>query len=146
LSPEDQLALKMSFEPKIRAYRFYRIAALSSFCALFGFIIFAGHESEMHRSSSPWLIGCLVIDVLLVLLTAILSDCLLCPCCQKKINKGVGEFCPNCGSEKLVPGGWFSLPRCPECRRQIRIGRGNRIVSKIRVCTWCGIWLSDSRI
>ena len=69
---------------------------------------------------------------------------LRCPGCGNRLIGGLGHYCPECGRAEIAPGGWLKADTCLGCGKVFHRGKGASV--KIRVCTHCGILLSQEGI
>lgn len=75
-------------------------------------------------------------------LAAIVSaPALVCPACRERLDRGLGEYCPECGAYEPRAGDWYQYPFCVSCGRHLRRHRARQY--KIRACTHCGLMLDE---
>jgi predicted amidophosphoribosyltransferase len=65
---------------------------------------------------------------------------LICPGCDRDVQRGLGDFCPQCGASGFEAAnasrpGFY--PVCSACQKGILFGKSGRSYP-IRSCTHCG--------
>ncbi|HEV8292063.1 MAG TPA: hypothetical protein VGP94_09070 [Tepidisphaeraceae bacterium] len=136
ISAEEQARLRAQFAPILSSYRAHHRGAVLTF--VLGFIL-------MLISARFPVAMCGVIPIYAVaLLIALGAPRLCCPNCGKRIDKGLGQFCPECSRCALAPGDFFSAPECSACGKKIRNDKYHSYTT--HACTHCGLWLDDEGI
>ena len=135
-TPDDAAAFREHFRPLAQHYRWRSRTtgfgmAGAFVCTVLGVVLLPNYGVYFFLGGTS--------SVLLIALTGpVAPDC---PACHNKLDSRFGVFCPECGSQSLRPGGWFSFPRCDSCGKTMHCGRGRRY--KIRACTFCGLMLDQ---
>ena len=124
------------------ATEYHRRKHITRWCigAFFALVFLLQALSDSLNSSVGIVIGFGMLAILLVVLIAGLrmASLLICPGCKKNLEE-IGSYCPECGSQGLEPGSWFSSPRCPTCGKKMRRNKGRHYL--IRACSHCGLYL-----
>jgi len=70
---------------------------------------------------------------------------LRCPSCSQALDLSIADFCPDCGTSVAhVSGG--ERRDCPSCSAHWTVDRVNGRRWTIRVCTFCGVRLTEPGI
>ncbi|MGF6492767.1 hypothetical protein ABIE56_000924 [Luteibacter sp. 621] len=70
---------------------------------------------------------------------------LICPGCQKPVDRPEGEWCPCCGERSLSKQTLWRKRTCFSCHRRFSNRRKSRIRG-IRYCTHCSSYLDEKGI
>ncbi|GAB2865394.1 hypothetical protein GCM10027044_28000 [Hymenobacter ruber] len=139
---DEQIRLRAEFA--LVAARFRRQKRLVFWCVggLIGAMLLSSVVPERFSEAlGPLLaIGGMVTMGVLVVSAVRMANMLVCPGCLQNMEK-IGEYCPECGSAGLEPGGWFSSPHCSACGKKMRRGKGRHYT--IRACSHCGLYLDE---
>ncbi len=73
------------------------------------------------------------------------SPHLICPACAEGLDRGIGAYCPECGSSSLKRGGWLRWTQCSACAKKLRSGKHGRKY-RIHACTHCGVQLDEKGV
>ncbi len=137
---EQAEELRRSFEAVAESYRRHGRVGL---IGIAGFIFCIAGGALFLKGSRPGLAVivpaavCWVIGVIAI----ISAPQLKCPGCGGRLDRGFGDWCPECGSDRLGPAGWLTSPRCDACGKRMRRAKTRQY--KIRACTHCGLMLDD---
>jgi len=174
--PTDVAGLQQLFRPTIERYRKQRkIASLIGFCAIFvvfgsiTLLILCATLLPKHGSIAVFAGFIMVIAVVSAIFSQTVIPRLICPACAKTLDKDLGHYCPECGSNKIqAPEAleWSQLrnlsktelvekmkltqPHCKTCGGSFELPRGGGRTRrgairryKVRFCTHCGLQLDQ---
>src|SRR5204863_8275478 len=128
--------LREDFAPIAHRYRFVGKMAC---CLIIGAIACALLSFVLPKAALIWAMTVFVICLIGTLTTVAFLPELKCPNCDNRLDQGLGPFCPECGAKALDAPGWFRMPHCSACGRDMRVSKGRRY--RIRACALCGLWL-----
>ena len=131
----EKAQFQNEFQPKAREYRIYKriVYGLSV-------VIFVAVVISRMRDVFYWFFGFVGLHTFLYLLFKP-----ACPACRRNVELRVRRFCPECGSSRILRGGFFRFTECDSCRATLRQRKGGRSY-KIRYCTHCGVFLDGKGI
>ena len=133
-APEDLAAFRERFRPVAEHY--HRRSGVAMF-GMGGFFLCIILSLAMPKHLHMYFFASAICSwVFFVIATPRTPDC---PACHRKLDAGLGVFCPECGSRSLQPAGWFRSARCDFCGRSMRRDKARHY--KIRACTHCGVML-----
>jgi hypothetical protein len=138
----EQARLRADFVPV--AARFRQQERLTWWClgTFIGGMLLISFVPEPFKAALGSLLGIgAVVGMAVLVVSAVrMANMLVCPGCLQNMEK-IGEYCPECGSAGLEPGGWFSSPHCPTCRKSMSRNKGRHYA--IRACSHCGLYLDE---
>ncbi len=138
-TPEEQARFREVFQQMAARYRqrartAYVIMVVCLAALILGFVL--------PGRAGGWGGGVFVLCLIILMGCRFFSVRLVCPGCSNDLERrGLGPYCPKCGSSSVSPGGWFQAPRCTACGKSLRRGRYRRY--QIRACTHCGLMLDE---
>lgn len=146
---EEVMAYQEAFQVTADRYRrLTRIVLLTIFSSVGiilgatfwnGFSLLLSNRA-IFTPDAPWYIGggalvCLVVGGI----AAISRPALRCPACGKRLNVGIGRYCPECGSDRLGAD-VVGRPCCRDCGVVLWTAADPPARPyAIRVCTSCGL-------
>src|SRR5579862_7308803 len=134
-STEDCARFREMFAPQAERYRRYSRRTLAMVVIVF--IEWVAAIKLLLKPRVFW-----IRDVPMILFFGIFiyglfgEPPLECPACHHQLNsRELQRFCPECGSDQLMMGGWLQPPRCGSCGKKMRRRRSGGFYYKIRACT-----------
>jgi hypothetical protein len=150
-SESEKAQFKKQFEPIAKNYRRFSKMLMTGFLSLgILFLIFfmLGSGKVLPEKYAGWFLifwgSLLVIFILTAFVLGVKHDP-VCPACKRGVDRALKTFCPECGSDHFILGGFFKKTHCNSCKKSF-IGGGKSRSYKIRFCTHCGIPLDDKGI
>ena len=138
MPPHEREGLREAFVPAAR--RFRRTVRTAGFL-VGGCIICGALGFVLPKQMFGWAVGGFLVCGFAVASVILLSPALRCPGCRNELERGLGSYCPECGSRSLDAAGWFRVPHCSACGRDMRSRKTRHY--RIRACTYCGVWLDN---
>ena len=152
-SAEDVIRFRETFGPIAERYHRHRRIAWGAggtgFCVVICLLLSNGismllFDKTLYAKDPPWYVTVIVVTCFVVFAGAMISrPRLKCPGCGGFLTKGIGRYCPECGSEGLETD-WLGRPCCRGCGNTMARGRYGGRLYRVRACTFCGLML-DSR-
>ena len=135
---EESERLRRAFSPLAKSYRRHSNIALAAavafmFCTSLG-MLFHIHVLIVVAAASM----CLIV----FLGAGVSQPALVCPGCQGRLDRGLGRYCPECGSSQFQHGEGFKAPHCGACGMRVTYGRQRRHY-RMCACTHCGLMLDE---
>jgi RNA polymerase subunit RPABC4/transcription elongation factor Spt4 len=147
-SPEERKQFREIFAADLKQYRAADRRYANPLLVAFLAGVAAVACSYLLSSQPPikWLLGVgivLIVGVFISIAVAAssLEKQLKCPACHNLLIDDIGEYCPECGSASLAPGGEFGALRCNSCGKQLITGKNRNF--RYKACTHCGVFLDE---
>jgi hypothetical protein len=131
----EKQQFQKAFEPRARDSRLCKYANFGLFTLAVA-LIFISNKREQNY---------LFIGIIGVFLTLYFLFRPVCPACKRNMDAPVRGYCPECGSNKILPGSFLRSPECLSCGEVSRQGKNGRRY-KVRYCTHCGVFLHSKGI
>jgi len=128
-SESEKNQFQESFKRRARDYRIFKYVVLGLFL-VFAFALIKFSRAEEFYLSLTFV--CTYVFLYLLFRP-------LCPACSRNVMAEVKIFCPECGSDRISPGGFMRAKECLSCGEVLRQGKGRSY--KVRRCTHCGVFL-----
>jgi hypothetical protein len=151
-SAEDMAKFQETFGPTAERYHRHRRIAWVAFgagsCLLIGSLLSNGisklvFDRALFAKDLPWYVTAVVFVCFAIFGVAMIScPHLRCPGCQGFLTKGIGRFCPECGSNGLETD-LLGRPCCRNCGKTMKHGRNGMRFYRVRACTSCGLMLDN---
>lgn len=134
-SEAERAGFRKSFEPVATDYRAFNYGSI-----ILAVVLLAG---VVLLPSNKWIFWFLGFIGIYLLGYQFFKP--LCPACSRNVDAGADRYCPECGSDRISPGGFWTSAKCIACGKILRLGRGRRFY-KARYCTHCGVFLDEQGI
>jgi len=108
---EESERLRRSFSPVAESYRRHNNVALAAAIAF----IFCAGLGMLFEIRLLMVIPCAAICLIVFLGAGVSQPALVCPGCHGRLNRGLGRYCPECGSSQFQHGEGFRGPHCGAC-------------------------------
>lgn len=132
----EKAQFQKAFQPRARDYRYFTYLFYGLSIGAIGFIFFSKDPHSFYLFFG--LVGIYIVFYHLLFKPVY-------PACKRNVDFSIRTFCPECGSNKIAPGGFMRSTECLSCGAILRQGRGGRRY-KVRHCTHCGVFLHSKGI
>jgi len=132
----EKAQFQKTFQPRARDYRYFKYV-------FYGLLIGASVFILLSKDRDSWYLFFGLFGIYIVLYSFLFKP--ECPACKRNVDVRVRTFCPECGSNKISPGGFMRSTECLSCGEILRQGRNGRMY-KVRYCTHCGVFLHSKGI